>query len=96
MSQLEKASIQVVGISYDSTQILARFAKKGKVSFPLLADEGSKVISAYGIRNESRQDGIPHPGTFIVGSDGKVIAKLFHEGYRKRHVAAEIIAAAKD
>ncbi|MCS1407553.1 MAG: putative peroxiredoxin bcp [Verrucomicrobia subdivision 3 bacterium] len=93
--KLEKAGIQVVGISYDSREILSRFAKRNKITFPLLADVGSKVIDAYGIRNKSRRDGIPHPGTFILGADGTVIAKLFHEGYRKRHVSDEIIEAAK-
>jgi peroxiredoxin len=95
VSKLEKAGIQVVGISYDSTEILSRFSKRSKITLPLLADVGSKVISAYGLRNESRKDGIPHPGTVIVGVDGKVIAKLFHEGYRKRHLSDELIKAAK-
>ncbi len=95
MAKFEKAGIQVVGLSYDSTEILSRFARRSKVTFPLLADVGSKVIDAYGIRNEARRDGLPHPGTIIVGTDGKVIAKLFHEGYRKRHLSDEIIAAAK-
>ena len=31
----------------------------------------------------------------IIGADGKVIAKLFHEGYRKRHLSDELISAAK-
>ena len=95
MSKLEKAGIQVVGISYDSTEILSRFSKRSKLTFPLLADAGSKVIDAYGLRNMSRKDGLPHPGTVIVGTSGKVIAKLFHEGYRKRHMSDEIIRAAK-
>ena len=92
---LEKAGVQVVGVSYDSTEVLSQFAKRRKVTFPLLADVGSKVISAYGLRNAARKDGIPHPGTVIIGTDGKVIAKLFHEGYRKRHLSKEIIAASK-
>ena len=46
-------------------------------------------------RKGSRQSGIPHPGTFIIGKDGKIIAKLAHEGYRNRHTADEIIKAAK-
>jgi peroxiredoxin len=95
VSKLEKAGIQVVGISYDSNEILSRFSKRSKITLPLLSDVGSKVISAYGLRNESRKDGLPHPGTVIIGADGKVIAKLFHEGYRKRHLSDELISAAK-
>lgn len=95
MASLEKAGVQVLGVSYDSTQVLSQFAKRRKITFPLLSDVGSKVIDAYGLRNKSRKDGIPHPGTVIVGTDGKVLAKLFHEGYRKRHLAEEIIDASK-
>lgn len=95
MASLEKAGVQVLGVSYDSTQVLSQFAKRRKITFPLLSDVDSKVIDAYGLRNKSRKDGIPHPGTVIVGTDGKVLAKLFHEGYRKRHLAEEIIDASK-
>jgi len=95
LASLEKAGVQVLGVSYDSTQVLSQFAKRRKITFPLLSDVDSKVIDAYGLRNKSRKDGIPHPGTVIVGTDGKVLAKLFHEGYRKRHLAEEIIDASK-
>ena len=83
-------------MSYDPVDILANFAKRRGISFPLLSDRGSKVIDAFGIRDESRKDGLPHPGTFLIGADGRVKAKLFHEGYRKRHIAAEIIRVAGD
>lgn len=84
-----------MGISYDSQKILARFAKRNNITFPLLSDEESKIIDAYGIRNRSRNDGLPHPGTFILSGEGKVIAKLFYEGYRNRHSSQAIINAAK-
>ena len=96
---LDKAKVQVVAVSYDSVDVLDKFANRAKIDFPLLSDADSKTIDAFGIRNKqakgSRIDGVPHPGTIIVGSDGKIAAKLFHEGYRKRHVAKDIIEAAK-
>lgn len=82
-------------MSYDSVEVLDRFARRRKITFPLLSDVGSKTIDAFGLKNQERKDGVPHPGTVLVGEDGKVIAKLFHEGYRKRHLAEEIVAAAK-
>lgn len=67
------------------------------MSYPLLSDEGSKTIDAYGIRNKgaanTRIDGVPHPTTFIVGTDGIVKAKLHHDGHRKRHGGEDILAA---
>jgi peroxiredoxin len=77
--------------------VLKRFAAKRAITFPLLSDSGSQVIEAFGIRNQeakgSRIDGVPHPGTFIVDSEGTIVAKLFHEGYKKRHTSLEILTA---
>ena len=58
-----------MGISYDSPEVLKRAASKHQITFPLLSDEGSKTIDAYGIRNQEatgRFAGIPHPTTFVV------------------------------
>jgi len=79
--------------------VLAKFADKSKITFPLLSDEGSKVIEAYGILNkeaEGRAKGIPHPMTFLVDKQGVIRAKLFHEGYAKRHTSQDLIQASKD
>lgn len=41
----------MVGISYDSQQILADFSKRNGVTFPLLSDVSSATIKRYGILN---------------------------------------------
>lgn len=90
---------RVVGISYDSVQILKRFADKSALAFPLLSDAGSKTIDAYGIRNKeapARFSGIPHPGTFVVDRKGIIRAKLFLENYRERHATAALVKALKE
>ncbi len=91
--------MQVVAISYDDQKILQAFAEQREIEYPLLSDSDSKVIDKFKIRNEEvkggRIDGVPYPGTFVIDTNGKVVAKLFHEGYRKRHAAADIIKAAK-
>ena len=88
-----------MGISYDSEEILREFADQRKITFPLLSDEGSKTIDAFGLRNRdakrgSPQDGIPHPGTFLLDKNGIIRAKLFYS-VRKRHSTDELIKAAK-
>ena len=89
----------MVGVSYDSEAILKRFAAKRGITFPLLSDEGSKTIEAYGIRNREqagqRWDGIPHPGTFLIDRKGIIRAKIFYENYRERHHSADLLDAAK-
>ena len=65
-----------------------------------MSDEDSQVIDAYGIRNveaagDDRLDGIPYPGTFIVGTDGKIRAKVFFDGYIKRHTGKQLVEEVK-
>lgn len=95
---LTDAGLTVLAISYDEVDVLAGFADTRKVTFPLLSDPGGKVIAAYGLTNKDTKgkfEGIPYPGTMIVGKDGVIRAKLFHDGYRERHTAAEIVKAAE-
>lgn len=94
---INKTGIQVVAISYDSVDVLKKFGTDSKISYQLLSDPESKVINAYGVLNENargRQEGIPYPGTFLVGQDGKV--KAFLPGTtRTRHSPNELIEATK-
>jgi peroxiredoxin Q/BCP len=91
--------VVVVGISYDSVEVLDAFAKKQKIEFPLLSDPDHKVIDAYGLLNKEakgKAEGVPHPGTMILDKEGVIRAKLFHDGVIARHGPAEIVKAAKD
>jgi peroxiredoxin len=97
LSKIEAAGTQVVAISYDSVPVLTGFATRKNISFPLLSDEGSKTIEAYGILNKEAKkppyQGIPYPGTFIIDGSGTVRAKLFQEGYAKRHSVEDLVKA---
>ena len=97
--ELAAAGIQVVGISYDSVEVLKEFAEKRTITFPLLSDPESKTIKAYGLLDtaaKGKQEGIAYPGTMVVDRDGVIRAKLFHEGPFKRHTPEDLIKAAKD
>lgn len=87
----------MAAISYDSPAVLEDFAKRASITYPLLSDEDSEAIEAYGIKNDgvpegSRQDGIPHPGTFLIDRTGVIRAKLFYS-VRKRHTPTELLKA---
>lgn len=89
----------MVGISYDPVDVLAGFAEKRKIGFPLLSDPDHKVIEAYGLTNKEAKgkvEGVPYPGTMILDKDGVIRAKLFFDGYRDRHGPTEMIKAAKE
>ena len=75
----------VAVITYDAPEVLARFDARRQVSLTLLSDEGSAVIDAFDIRDpvyddpDSRAYGVPYPIAFVLGPDGQVKAKLWHE-----------------
>ena len=84
----------MVIITYDAADILKRVAARRGITFPLLADPGSRTIEAFGILNQEatgRAKGIPHPGVFILDRGGVIRAKLFIPGYKERHSSADII-----
>ncbi len=79
LAKIQANGAQVVAISYDSADILNRFATKKSITYALLSDTGSKMIDAYGIRNKEakgRTSGIPYPGTYIIGTDGVIRANF--------------------
>ncbi len=89
---LEANGIVPFALSYDSEETLAAFADARGITYPLLADEGSRFITALGILNttvEPTNDhyGIPYPGTYFIGADGRVADKVFHDGHRMRNAA---------
>jgi peroxiredoxin Q/BCP len=98
MEKIEKDT-QVIAISYDSVEVLSKFADKHKITFPLLSDPDSKTITAYGLLNKEAKDtkveGIPYPGTMLLDKESVIRAKLFVEGYKERHSTDELIKAAK-
>ncbi len=100
LEAIKDSGVQVVGISYDSVEVLSEFADKRKITFPLLSDPESRTIIAYSLRNKEtagrgKQDGVPYPGTLLVDREGIIRAKLFVDGFRERHSVEELKQAAE-
>lgn len=55
---LGRAGLGLAAISYDSTGVLAEFAKRKSITFPLLSDHESAVIRAYGIADRTYKKGM--------------------------------------
>ncbi len=90
---LEANGILPFALSYDSEETLATFASTRGITYPLLSDEGSAFIRELGILNTDVEQtnehyGIPHPGIYFIGEDGRVEDKVFHDGHRTRDAAA--------
>lgn len=90
---LEDNGIVPFAVSYDPRSVLAPFAAVHGITYPLLSDEGSRFIDRLGIRNTSVEPtnehyGIPYPGSYFIGADGRVVDKVFHDTHRTRDAAA--------
>ncbi len=58
LQDLENSGISIAAISYDSKEVLADFANRRGITFPLLSDDDSSVIRAFGIYNTVAEEGV--------------------------------------
>ena len=93
--EVERRGAVVLGVSPDGLRSHAKFRKKYRLPFPLLADEDHAVANAYGAWGEKSLFGHRYHGilrtTFIIDADGR-IARVFPRVRPKGH-AAEVLAA---
>ena len=74
--RLQQAGYDVVGISPDKAEKLARFVEQESLTYPLLSDTDRAVMDAYGAYGEKMLYGKVVTGvirsTIVVGPDGTV------------------------
>lgn len=58
LQELENSGISIAAISYDAEEVLADFANRRGITFPLLSDDDSSVIRAFGIYNTVAEEGV--------------------------------------
>ena len=58
LQELENSGISIAAISYDSEEVLADFSNRRSITFPLLSDDDSSVIRAFGIYNTVAEEGV--------------------------------------
>ena len=68
-AKLEKANVQVIGVSVDDQASHDKFVDKYKLPFPLLADTDQKICAAYKV---PVKNGYASRVTYLVGPDGKI------------------------
>ena len=76
LRELNKAGLDVVGISPDKPAKLAKFRDAEGLTFPLLSDPDRKVLTAWGTYGEKKMYGKTVEGvirsTFVVDEKGKI------------------------
>jgi peroxiredoxin Q/BCP len=90
LAELNNAGYQVLGVSPDKPEKLAKFVAAEELTFPLLSDPDKTVLTAWGAFGEKKNYGRVVQGvirsTFIVDADGK-IAKALYNVRATGHVA---------
>jgi peroxiredoxin Q/BCP len=83
--------VAVVGISRDTPAAQKKWKEKHRLPFPLLSDEDTEVMKAWGVWQEKNMYGRKVMGTVrttvLVGPDGKV-ERIFPKVKVAGHVAA--------
>lgn len=76
LAELDGAGLDVVGISPDKPEKLAKFRDHEELTFPLLSDPDKSVLTAWGAFGEKKMYGKTVQGvirsTFVVGADGDI------------------------
>ena len=72
LEELRAQGLGVAAISYDSEAVLADFSQRRGITFPLLSDDDSKVITDFGILNT-----VAYEGLGPNGDDPEVLADVF-------------------
>ena len=88
-AQFDALGVGLVGMTYDSPEIIQAFDQKWDIKFPVLKDVDRQHVDAWGIRNQEYGPGtfgygIPYPGVVLMSPEGKILAKWAEEGYRSR------------
>lgn len=82
LAPLRAAGYEVVGISPDTPEKLAKFRDRDAITFPLVSDPDRSVLTAYGAFGEKQLYGKTVIGvirsTFVIDEDGKIDRALYN------------------
>jgi peroxiredoxin Q/BCP len=99
LAELNGAGIEVIGISPDKPEKLAKFTERDELTFPLLSDPDKKVLAEWGAYGEKKMYGKTVQGvirsTFVVDEKGKIEVaqynvKAAHTSTKIQKILAEV------
>lgn len=71
MGDLQKADVEVIGVSFDSAESHQKFIAKHNLNFTLLTDTDGKIADAYGVRVAGKS--VARRVSFLIGKDGRIL-----------------------
>jgi thioredoxin-dependent peroxiredoxin len=82
LASLQAAGYEVVGISPDKPEKLAKFRERDALTFPLVSDPDKSVLTAYGAFGEKQMYGKTVTGvirsTFVVDEKGRIEKAMYN------------------
>ena len=82
LSSLNAAGVDVVGISPDPPEKLAKFRARDHLTFPLVSDADRSVLTAYGAYGEKQNYGRTVTGvirsTFVIDAEGRIERAMYN------------------
>lgn len=87
----------LVSVSYDKPEKLVGFARAKGITYPMLSDQGSKLIDAVALRDPQYAsvpfaNGVPYATILVIGKDGRVKAKSVSTDYKIRPSNEQVLA----
>ena len=72
IEKFRELGAEIVAISPDETRLTReRYERYGAFAFPVLSDPDNRVAEQYGAYHRAKDE--PTHGTFVIGSDGKIV-----------------------
>jgi thioredoxin-dependent peroxiredoxin len=82
LASLQAAGYEVVGISPDKPEKLAKFRERDALTFPLVSDTDKSVLTAYGAFGEKQMYGKTVTGvirsTFVIDEKGRIEKAMYN------------------
>ena len=72
MGDLQKADVEVVGVSFDSAESHKSFIAKHNLNFALIADTDGKVVDAFLAAHQTYVAGLGYRAIWLVGPTGEM------------------------
>lgn len=82
LGELDGAGYQVLGVSPDKPEKLAKFAEAEQLTFPLLSDPDKTVLTEWGAFGEKKNYGRIVQGvirsTFVIDPEGTIVKAMYN------------------
>lgn len=98
-NDLQRAGLEVIGVSVDDEKSHQKFITKYELPFPLIADTDKKLVEAFGVWGEKKMYGRTYFGTyrttFIIDEEGKVEHIITPKSIKVKEHAAQLLKLVK-